>query len=685
MQETYITLEEAAHFEGVKYKTLAQRMARSPAQYKTRTEAREGGGKELVLLSTASLTQKGRRAYRAHIRAMAEGTEPETASAPWYVEADLNGYLEEHRAQYCKAAELAREIQGFLNYTGEDRTGHAEALAARLGMSVGTLYRHGQSVMEASAWAMKLEQADGHSRDYFRTLALCRKPRERSTFPSLTAEQRAAIENIWFDPEFAANLHTSEALYTALTARAERQGWERLPSLKTVQRYVKHLMSRPGVESAHYLAANGVREWKNAKMLKGRRNTSALQVMEIVVGDEHTFDCWVQWTAPNGKVKAVRPVLVGWQEQRSRSIVGDVICVKPNSQTLKESLVKMLYTAGVPHALLIDNGKDYTSEEMTGQSRRDRVIEFDFDPETEGFYQSIGIEDVRRALPYQPWVKSIERFFGTVCDQFSKWFASYTGTLTGSKTYAKRRKDVPGMLERGELLTLEEFFERWTYWKENVYHARKHSGLTRLKEKWNTPAALFENGERYEKAVPPREYAAMLLMKSERAKVTTTGIQKHNRLYADEALGLYEGQWVNVKWDIDNPTKLYVYALDGSKICEAHEAELLTMGRYADDEQISEHAAKQKRQYRTVREKLEELRTPYEDREAPAGTRPSAAVGGLDLSIKGERPEKLVTLPTSRTFRAEAEDQRKKKQQRDNQFLNEKAGDALARLRAIGE
>ena len=685
MQETYITLDEAARFEGITYKGLTSRISRSPAQYKTRTEAREGGGKELVLLSTASLTQKGRRAYRAHIRAMAEGTEPETASAPWYVEADLNGYLEEHRAQYCKAAELAREIQGFLNYTGEDRTGHAEALAARLGVSVGTLYRHGQSVMEASAWAMKLEQADGHSRDYFRTLALCRKPRERSTFPSLTAEQRAAIENIWFDPEFAANLHTSEALYTALTARAERQGWESLPSLKTVQRYVKHLMSRPGVESAHYLAANGVREWKNAKMLKGRRNTSALQVMEIVVGDEHTFDCWVQWTAPNGKVKAVRPVLVGWQEQRSRSIVGDVICVKPNSQTLKESLVKMLYTAGVPHALLIDNGKDYTSEEMTGQSRRDRVIEFDFDPETEGFYQSIGIEDVRRALPYQPWVKSIERFFGTVCDQFSKWFASYTGTLTGSKTYAKRRKDVPGMLERGELLTLEEFFERWTYWKENVYHARKHSGLTRLKEKWNTPAALFENGERYEKAVPPREYAAMLLMKSERAKVTTTGIQKHSRLYADEALGLYEGQWVNVKWDIDNPTKLYVYALDGSKICEAHDAELLTMGRYADDEQISEHAAKQKRQYRTVREKLEELRTPYEDREAPAGTRPSAAVGGLDLSIKGERPEKLVTLPTSRTFRAEAEDQRKKKQQRDNQFLNEKAGDALARLRAIGE
>mgnify|MGYP000399889083 CR=1 FL=1 len=77
MQETYITLEEAARFEGLEYEAIKKRVQRSPAQYKTRTEAREGGGKELVLLSTASLSQKGRRAYRAHIRAMAEPEEGE--------------------------------------------------------------------------------------------------------------------------------------------------------------------------------------------------------------------------------------------------------------------------------------------------------------------------------------------------------------------------------------------------------------------------------------------------------------------------------------------------------------------------------------------------------------------------------------------------------------------------------
>ena len=79
-------------FEGISYKGLTSRISRNPARYKTRTEAREGGGKELVLLSTASLSQKGRRAYRAQIRAMAE---PEEAgeTAPWYVEADLGSYI----------------------------------------------------------------------------------------------------------------------------------------------------------------------------------------------------------------------------------------------------------------------------------------------------------------------------------------------------------------------------------------------------------------------------------------------------------------------------------------------------------------------------------------------------------------------------------------------------------------
>lgn len=153
---------------------------------------------------------------------------------------------------------------------------------------------------------------------------------------------------------------------------------------------------RPGNEMTVvlYLAANGTREWKNKMMLKAKRTTAPLSVLEYVVGDEHTFDIWVQWTAPNGKIKAVRPKLVAWEDIKSRRIVGDIMCVDANSQTLKESLVKMIYLDGVPKYLHVDNGKDYTGKAMTGQSRAERKIDFDLDSETVGFSVASGADEI---------------------------------------------------------------------------------------------------------------------------------------------------------------------------------------------------------------------------------------------------------------------------------------------------
>lgn len=46
MQDAYITLEEAAAFEGITYKGLTSRIARNPKQYETKAQAREAGGKD---------------------------------------------------------------------------------------------------------------------------------------------------------------------------------------------------------------------------------------------------------------------------------------------------------------------------------------------------------------------------------------------------------------------------------------------------------------------------------------------------------------------------------------------------------------------------------------------------------------------------------------------------------------
>ena len=685
MPEGFITLEEAAAFEGVGYDTFQKRVKRNPQQYETRQQAREGGGKDQVLIAVASLTAKGRKAWRAAQKV--DGRDviigKRAEEVPWYVEVDLNHYIEEHKKAYYEAVELAARVQEFIDYTGPERTAHADRLALGLGVSTPTLYRYTENVLKANAWAMKLEREDGQNRDYFRALALCRKPKKKALFPSLTDEQKALIENIWFDRRFAANLGTIEMLYEKFEEEAQGRGWGSYPSIKTVARYIKHLMDSRGAASARYLAANGTREWRNKMMLKGKRETTSLEVMELVVGDEHTFDCWVQYTAPNGKIKAVRPVLVAWLDLKSRAIIGDVICVTANGDTLKESLVKMIYTAGVPKGILIDNGKDYTKKELTGQNRKQRKIVFDFDAETKGFYQSIGIEEVSRALPYQGWVKDIERFFSTVCSRFTKWFESYTGTLTGSKTEAKRRKDIDGMLERGELLTMEEFYEVWTKWKETKYHTRKHRGLKDAGEKWVTPGEMFANGPRYQKAAPPREYATMLLMKGDTARVGSQGITKFGVLYTDYELCYHKDKKVSVKWNSDDMSKLYVYTLDGKKICEAVSAEVLGYGPHCSQEALEKLMRSQKRQYRETVDKLEELTTPYEQRLEQG--RPSDAVGKLDLTIKAARGPKVVSLPVDKEYRSEAADQKKKRAAARDEFLQAKAGVALAQLRAINE
>lgn len=688
MPDVFITMKEAAEFEGLTYKGMTSRVSRNPKQYKTKTQPQEGGGKEQVLIAVSSLSPKGRKAWRAAQKVDGRDVviEKRTESAPWYVGVDLNHYTEQNKKAFYEAVELAARVQDFIDYDGPDRTAYAERYALGLGVSLPTLYRYVENVLKASAWALKMEKEDGQNRDYFRALALCRKPREKASFPSLTDEQKALIENIWFDRRFAANLGTIEMLYEKFEEVAEGRGWESYPSIKTVARYIKHLMDKPGAESARYLAANGVREWKNKKMLKGRRDATSLKVMEYVVGDEHTFDFWVQWVAPNGKVKAVRPKLVAWMDMRSRAIVGDVACVNANGDTLKESLVKMLYShpGGVPHILHVDNGKDYTKKELTGQSRKKRNIDFAFDSETVGFYQSIGIEEVGRSLPYQPWDKPIERFFSTVCSKFSKWFESYTGTLTGSKTYAKRQKDVDGMLERGELLTMEEFFEAWTEWKETKYHTREHRGLKDAGERRTTPIEVFENAPRYEKAAPPREYVAMLLMKADTARVYNYGITKFGVTYADSELGKYIGQHVGIKWDIDDVTKLYVYDKEGRKICEAVAPELLAFGPHCSQATLEAHMKAQKQQLKNVREALEDFTTPYELRVEQG--RPSDAVGKLDLTIKAERSPKVIALPNDKEYRAEAAASRKAgKKTSGDEFLGKKADDALARLRAMNE
>lgn len=681
-EDIFLTIEEAADLESIKYDAMKKKIQRNPESYRTKNLYSPGGGKERIYVGLSSLSPKAQKAYSTkYTERIVKGLIEEKTSGdlPWYMEVDLNWYIENNKQQFYEAVELSNRIREFVQYRGDNKTEFAEKVANSLGISQRSLYDYSKKFIEAQAWAEKQSLKDGKSHDYFTVLALCRKPSQKYKFPSLSLEARTFINNLWFQKDFARNQGTIDMLYSELTKQAREKGWE-IPSYSTVARYVGFEMTIMRGEHARYYQEYGELAFKRDKMVKASRNTKAVPVMGLVQGDGHTFDCWVKYTNPNGKVSAIRPVLVGWVDTRSRVIMGPVICKHSNSQIIKQSTVSFIYTYGVPEYMLIDNGKDYTAEAMTGRKRNQRIS---LDSEIVGFYKSIGIKDDIRSRPYQPWSKAqIERFFGTVCSRFTKWLGSYTGTLSGRRTAAKVNKEIPKLLEKDLLISMEEFTDLFLKWLREEYHQREHSGLKRMKEKYIKPMELFEKAEdKYIKAPPPRSYAAMLMMKAERVHVYNIGIRKFGYEYRAPELCEYIDQKVNIKWDESDITRLYVYTTDGRKICEAESQDLLLIAPKVPQKALEEHLKMQNQQIKGIKDKLKAYNTPLEELAENYSSHKSTF--GFIIENQPEKSDKVITLPIDKQFRDEAMDRKSRKLNKDGSYFKEQAEEALQKLRSL--
>ena len=147
MGEVYITLQEAADFEGLKYYGMLTRLHRNPEKYIFKHQTREsGGGKDEVTVAVSSLSTKAQRAWRAAQKADGRDViidSKTTEVRPWYVDADFNHYIEQHKRAYYEAVELANAVQRFIDYSGDEpRATVALRMATELGISPQSLYRH---------------------------------------------------------------------------------------------------------------------------------------------------------------------------------------------------------------------------------------------------------------------------------------------------------------------------------------------------------------------------------------------------------------------------------------------------------------------------------------------------------------------------------------------------------------
>lgn len=633
MNEAFVTIEDAAILESITYDAMKKKIQRQESKFHVKSEPSSTGGRERILISVKSLSTQARRKYRTQ---QACKVKKDAEDVPWYVYTDVNWYKDKYPESFYEAVEIAKYIEKYLSKELDMKAGEFKGyLASKYEVSAKTIQRKVSDYIAADAIAIEQELATGENFGHYRILACARKPKDDNTFPSLNEEVKVFVENTYYDEVFCRNLNSSMNLYEDLIEVAMEKGWK-VPSYDTVLRYINFLKEQDG-EGVRALAARGLRYWRNQYMIKRRRDTGALKPLEVIQGDAHTFDCWVMVKRANGTYDAIRPMLVAWIDMRTRCLMGWAICECPNANVIKQSIINMIYPKknkelpyGVPKYLLIDNGKDFTAQTLTGRPRTER---FTFDEDTDGFFRCVGIIDDMRSIPYQPWSKAqIERLFGRICGQFSKRIESYTGTLTGNKTCSKVVKDIKTMLEKKQLLTLEEFSELFQTWVVEKYHKRKHQGLTEQGECVPAPISVFNSVERYFIAPPPIDVARAMLMEGSTRVIRRSGIQitwgGKAVYYQNEELGNHEGEKVQFKYHPTDITRVKIYDMKGNAICEATSHELLHIAPKLSEDGLLEHLKDQKRLEARTKKTLKYRRLSMEERQE------------LDLS---EAAKKVIT------------------------------------------
>jgi transposase InsO family protein len=289
-----------------------------------------------------------------------------------------------------------------------------------------------------------------------------------------------------------------------------------------------------------------------------------------------------------------------------------VVVVEPTASSMTHGKMfrKAIKTLGVPHAVLTDNGRDYTSNHFSFICQRLKC-------------------EQRLTPPFSGWAKPhIERFFGTLARDLFEECTGYIGhnvadreRISNRQTFAKKLEsqrvwrekqkngnefakkfalkkenlgiaiDIP--MSRDEL---EVFIDKWI----KIYEYNHHRGInTKPIDRWNSCDVAVDR-------VSDERILDILVGLSEQKSITKKGVTFAGVVYWHDDLYDMVGSKVWVLSD-DELGYVYLYSLEFEFIAKAENAEMIGRSR-------KEYIASRKMTKKITLqiERLEEIR-----REAP--------------------------------------------------------------------
>lgn len=384
-------------------------------------------------------------------------------------------------------------------------------------------------------------------------------------FKELHKRANTSCSSCPYSPCHSESVSKTNALWKTPTCRKDGSLMVIPNNAKAISRIINHIPP-----SVVCYCRDGFRAWRS-EFAPFSMRYKPLMVNDNWQSDEHKFNLFVRikvYQYKNNKRYykqiAVRPTLTAWMDSATGCIVGWVISVLPNSDTIAEAFCRACtYTlgdkfTGLPHSVIMDCGKDYKSallEDLPAYYQKAVEAEDSFCLNQRfsglGVLRALNV-DVYHCLPYHPQSKPIERCFSSIENQIEKlpgWcYRNVSDRPAGFQKY------LDSLLESEKLYTLEEFSDKFASEILPAYHGQQDHAITNPEiPGWKLDLANMTPMQRYENLTKSRtlipSYRTVSIIKKrfkENLLVQRNGIRFKYVYYDAEELNSLRGQHVDI-------------------------------------------------------------------------------------------------------------------------------------------
>lgn len=376
------------------------------------------------------------------------------------------------------------------------------------------------------------------------------------------------------------------SVYRRAVKIAEKEGYEPLPMLRTIRRWIEREVPR----EVQIMARENRDVSKNLYPAQ-RRTRSHLHAMQHVNIDGHKFDVFVNFGTKEDP-RVVRPMMIAIQDLYSNMFVAHRISDSENKEVIRLCIGDMVENHGIPEELTTDNGRAFASKQITGGAKTRFRYKIK-DEEPTGLLVSMGVK-IKWTLPYSGQSKPIERAFRDICDTIAR-HPFCAGAYTGNNI-----ENAPD--NRGSKAIMLDDFIPFVKAEMDAHNARTDRNTENSKgrsflETFNASMALDTTMVK----TPTVEQRRLWLLAAEqiKAKRGSGEIELYGARYWTPQLNAYASQKLMVRFDPQDLKKdIHIYSNAGAYLFDA---ELLSDARFDDVDAARDHSRKRRTRLKAIK------------------------------------------------------------------------------------